>query len=139
MTISRHQIREKAFQTLFALAGNPEADLDTLYEDVLEDIEPTPAVPDYLKELVTGVLSQREVLEQDITPLLANGWTFDRLARADRIILELAIFEHKYVSAEEAVPSKVVIDEALNLAKTFSDERSRKFINGVLDHAFKQQ
>lgn len=121
------------------MAGNPEADLDTLYEDVLEDIEPTPAVPDYLKELVTGVLSQREVLEQDITPLLANGWTFDRLARADRIILELAIFEHKYVSAEEAVPSKVVIDEALNLAKTFSDERSRKFINGVLDHAFKQQ
>ncbi|CAH0417243.1 transcription antitermination factor NusB [Periweissella fabaria] len=139
MTISRHQIREKAFQTLFALAGNPEADLDTLYDDVLEDIEPKPAVPAYLKELVTGVLSKREMLEQDITPFLANGWTFDRLARADRIILELAIFEHKYVDADNVVPTKVVIDEALNLAKTFSDERSRKFINGVLDHAFKQQ
>lgn len=136
MTISRHQTREKAFQTLFALAGNPDADLETLYQDVLEDIQPTPATPTYLKELVTGVLAKREVLEEDITKYLAEGWTFNRLARADKIILELAFFEFKYMDAETATPSKVVIDEALNLAKTFSDDRSRKFINGVLDKAF---
>lgn len=137
MSISRHQTREKAFQTLFALAGNPEADLDALYQDVLEDIQPTPVVPDYLKELVNGVLAHTTELEKVITGYLASGWTYDRLARADRIILELGFYEMQF--AIEPVPSKVVIDESLNLAKTFSDERSRKFINGVLDNAFKQQ
>lgn len=137
MTISRHQTREKAFQTLFALTGNPEANLDTLYQDVLEDVQPTPETPAYLKELVSGVIDHSSELEQVITGYLANGWQYDRLARADRIILELAFFEMQF--ATEKVPSKVVIDESLNLAKTFSDEQSRKFINGVLDKAFNEQ
>lgn len=137
MAISRHQIREKAFQTLFGLAGNPDANMDTLYQDVLEDVKSSQEeVPAYLKELVTGVLAHTTELQTTISKYLASGWTYDRLARADRIILELAFFEMHFV--EKEVPTKVVIDESINLAKTFSDEQSRKFINGVLDNAIKE-
>ncbi|QBO36787.1 transcription antitermination factor NusB [Periweissella cryptocerci] len=140
MTMTRHQTREKAFQTLFALAGNPEADMASLYDDVMEDVAPDNAedekasLPDYLITLVNGVLEYKAELEVMISQHLADGWTFARLAKADRVILEIAFFELNYGDAANT-PAKVVVDEALNLAKTFSDESSRKFINAVLDKA----
>lgn len=139
MAITRHQTREKAFQTLFALAGNPEADMNTLYDNVLEDVtldqeDGLNIMPTYLETLVSGVLTHKAELEVKISQYLADGWTFARLAQSDRIILEIAFFELNYVD-QEIVPAKVAVNEALNLAKTFSDERSRKFINGVLDKA----
>jgi N utilization substance protein B len=139
--MNRHQTREKAFQTLFGLAANPDADMAVLYDDVMEDVAPEEgeekaALPDYLITLVNGVIENKAELEVEISQYLGDGWSFSRLAKADRIILEIAFYELNYGDADNT-PAKVVVDEALNLAKTFSDDASRKFINAVLDKALK--
>ncbi|RBN42846.1 transcription antitermination factor NusB, partial [Priestia megaterium] len=56
-------------------------------------------------------------------------WTLDRVATVDRVILRIAVYEMKY---EEEIPTSVTLNEAIELAKTFGDDQSSKFINGVL-------
>lgn len=130
MSFSRHTIREAAFQTLFALASSPELDRERLYHDVLP-LAPEEEPPAYLLTLVNGVQDNQAALDARIEGALASGWTLDRLARPDLVILRLALYELQY---EEGVPTAVAINEALQLARSFSDDRSRKFINGVLSN-----
>ena len=120
MEISRHAIRECAFQTLFALASDPEIDREAIYAERLG--------PAYLPELVNGVLAHQDELDAQIESKLAPGWTLSRLARPDLVILRLALYELEYTQ----VPNAVAINEALRLAHDFSDEKSYRFINGVL-------
>lgn len=129
MTLNRHRIRESAFQTLFALEANPSVDINSVYEEVLTDKSANGEVPVYLKLLVDGVIEHQEQLDQQITALLAAKWRLSRLAKTDLVILRLALFELQYV---ENVPDAVVINESLELTKTFSDETSRRFVNGIL-------
>ncbi|WP_270359693.1 transcription antitermination factor NusB [Limosilactobacillus mucosae] len=127
MEISRHAIRECAFQTLFALASDPEIDREAIYAERL-GLKPDEEVPAYLPELVNGVLAHQDELDAQIESKLAPGWTLSRLARPDLVILRLALYELKYTQ----VPNAVAINEALRLAHDFSDEKSYRFINGVL-------
>ncbi|KFN92718.1 transcription termination protein [Tetragenococcus muriaticus PMC-11-5] len=69
------------------------------------------------------------VLDEKIEQHLRKGWRFERLAKIDVIILRIGLYEMLYV---EDVPNKVALNESVELAKTFSDEQSRKFINGIL-------
>lgn len=130
MKLTRHKIREVAFQTLFALASEPDADRETIYRSLIK-LDDDEQVPAYLDFLVSGVVDHQDELDQEISEHLAAGWTLQRLAKADLIILRLALFELQH---ENDLPQAVAIDEALQLAKTFSDDRSRKFINGVLSN-----
>ena len=127
MEISRHAIRECAFQTLFALASDPEIDREAIYEECL-GLKPDEEVPAYLPELVNGALAHQDELDAQIESKLAPGWTLSRLARPDLVILRLALYELEYTQ----VPNAVAINEALRLAHDFSDEKSYRFINGVL-------
>ena len=127
MEISRHAIRECAFQTLFALASDPEIYREAIYTERL-GLEPDQEVPAYLPELVDGVLAHQDELDAQIESKLAPGWTLERLARPDLVILRLALYELEYTK----VPNAVAINEALRLAHDFSDEKSYRFINGVL-------
>lgn len=132
MTLTRHQIRERAFQMLFALNANPDADHDALYQRVLtDDPDQTVPVPDYLQKLVTGVLANQADLDAKIDQYLSAGWQLKRIAKTDLVIMRMAFYEIDYV---EEVPNRVAVNEALELAKNFSDDRSRRFINGVLAH-----
>ncbi|WP_203638737.1 transcription antitermination factor NusB [Levilactobacillus wangkuiensis] len=132
MTLTRHQIRERAFQMLFALNANPDADHDALYQRVLtDDPDQTVPVPDYLQKLVTGVLANQADLDAKIDQYLSTGWQLKRIAKTDLVIMRIAFYEIDYV---EEVPNRVAVNEALELAKNFSDDRSRRFINGVLAH-----
>ena len=81
-----------------------------------------------LPELVNGVLAHQDELDAQIESKLAPGWTLSRLARPDLVILRLALYELEYTQ----VPNAVAINEALRLAHDFSDEKSYRFINGVL-------
>lgn len=134
MDITRHKIRETAFQTLFALDASPDTSRETIYHSVLK-MNKNDQVPAYLDQLVTGVLDHKDELDQQISALLAHGWTIDRLAKPDLIILRLGLYELQY---EDGLPTAVAINEALQLARTFSDEKSRKFINGALGNFVKQ-
>lgn len=127
MSLSRHQVREEAFQVLFALQTDSDADLATIYQSI--PYHDQHQIPEYLKTLVEGVNEHQGELDQEISSLLANDWTIDRLAKPDLVILRLGLFEMQYV---DDVPAAVAINEALELAKTFSNDKSRKFINGAL-------
>ncbi|QER67339.1 transcription antitermination factor NusB [Paucilactobacillus nenjiangensis] len=134
MSMNRHQIRKSAFQTLFAELANEDADIAELYKEVLA-IEHEKDIPDYLVTLVEGVNNHRDSLNEQIQSLLSAKWTVSRIAKSDLIILQIALFEMQYV---DDVPNAVVINEALELAAAFSDDSSKKFINGVLGSFEKQ-
>ncbi|CAM3102786.1 transcription antitermination factor NusB [Lactiplantibacillus plajomi] len=137
MSLTRHEIREKAFQALFALNANPEADENQLFEQLLNPDENAEVeLPAYLSTLVTGVREHQSELDALIQPYLSRTWSLDRLAKADLIILRIAFFELKFV---DDVPAKVAVNEAIELTKAFSDDRSRKFVSGVLGKAVKDQ
>ena len=126
-------IREEAFQVLFALQSDPETDIQAIYEAIPHHDKKE--IPAYLLTLVNGVREHQDELDKQINGLLASGWTISRLAKPDLVILRLAVFEMQYV---DNVPAVVAINEALELTKTFSSDKSRKFINGALGQFEKQ-
>lgn len=134
--LSRHEIRVMAVQALFPLDFNQDLTkqdailhaIELEHEHLLDE-EQTHFIPKYLDLLVTGVCEHREDLDEKIASRLKKGWSLKRLSKMDVIILRIALFEMLYV---DNVPNKVAVNEALELAKTFSDDQSRKFINGIL-------
>ena len=82
----------------------------------------------YTAELVRGV-GRDEVLLDTVLARFVTGWALDRVAVLDLLILRLATFE---LESHQEVPAAVVIDEAVELAKTYSTEDSGRFVNGVL-------
>lgn len=82
----------------------------------------------FARELVSGVIHNREKIDQNIRKF-ALAWPIEQISAVDRNILRLAIFE---ILLDNRVPVKVAINEAVELAKTFGSENSPKFVNGVL-------
>jgi N utilization substance protein B len=82
----------------------------------------------FLELLIRGVLDRLDELDAEITDASKN-WSLERIAIIDKIILRLAIYELQH----SETPTKVVLNEAIELAKNFSTENSGKFINGLLD------
>ncbi|WP_313469334.1 transcription antitermination factor NusB [Carnobacterium sp.] len=134
MSLTRREIREKALQSLFQLSANKDLTIEeamqqalTSAEDLSDEVEIV-SVPSYLDLLVTGVVEYQTEIDEKIQSHLEN-WSMDRLAKTDRVIMRIAIFEMLYVPD---VPAKVALNEALEITKLYSDEKSRKFVNGVL-------
>ncbi|MCM3002422.1 transcription antitermination factor NusB [Priestia koreensis] len=121
--MKRRTAREKALQALF------QCDLGKMEPaEAIQNVIKTDKVDEFLELLVLGTVEN----QQEIDELLRNNlekWTLERVAAVDRAILRLAIFEIKY---KEDIPVNVTMNEALELAKNFSDEQSSRFINGVL-------
>ena len=140
MASNRHLGRIITLQSLYEYefrtkAGDATADIDTIvaknilpYEKALGDTE-------FVYRLTHGVLEKVEELDQDLTPL-APEWPISSIAAIDRNVLRMGLFELKFWGEE--VPPKVVINEAVELAKAFGADNSSKFVNGVLGTAFKQ-
>ena len=82
----------------------------------------------FTRELVSGVIQNREKIDQHIQSL-APAWPVEQIPVIDRNILRLAIFE---ILLDNKVPVKVAINEAVELAKTFGSDSSSRFVNGVL-------
>ncbi|WP_409310137.1 transcription antitermination factor NusB [Pectobacterium sp. B1J-3] len=126
---ARRRARECAIQALYSwqLSQNDIADIEHqfLSEQDVKDVDIT-----YFRELLAGVATQAEKLDQLMVPFLSRQ--LDELGQVERAILRLAMFE---LSKREDVPYKVAINEAIELAKIFGAEDSHKFVNGVLDKA----
>ncbi|GAJ25422.1 transcription termination protein NusB [Liquorilactobacillus sucicola DSM 21376 = JCM 15457] len=131
--MTRHTIRRVVFQILFALESNSETNIKELYTEIQSEDETRvdSEMPSYLETLVNGVSTQKEELDQVIASHLSNKWSISRLNKTDLLILRIAIYEAKFA---DGVPARVAINEALQLSKEFSDEKSRRFINGVLSN-----
>ncbi|PTH23839.1 transcription antitermination factor NusB [Staphylococcus arlettae] len=126
--MSRKESRTQALQTLFQIEIKNNTltinEAINFIKDENEDLD-----FDFITWLVTGVKDHETVLDDKIQPHLKE-WTLDRLLKTDRIILRMATFE----LLQSDTPKKVVINEAVELAKQFSDDDHYKFINGVLSN-----
>ena len=125
---NRHIIREKVLQALYAYELSKEP-ISYVMENVLGDLKSNKNEFDFAKKLVTEVVHHTEEIENIIREKVAH-WEFDRIAVIDRMLLRLGICEMIYFPD---IPPKVTINELIEVAKTFSTEKSGKFINGVLD------
>lgn len=131
---ARHRAREAALQILYQWEmGGGEADAamaSYFAQHADEDLTAKPELVTFAKALVGGVVQQQARLD----PLIeeqAKNWRLERMAVTDRIILRLAVYEFLHHASE--TPRPVVIDEAVELAKTFSGDEAAGFVNGVLD------
>lgn len=95
-------------------------------EMVMEDAESVDEM--FMRSLVEGTLRHLPEIDAEIQKFL-RGWELKRIANVDRAILRLAFYE---IMFREDIPEKVVLNEAVELAKAYSDEQSYRFVNGVL-------
>jgi transcription antitermination protein NusB len=119
-TLYEHEMRAEAGDTTFDVAEVLERNV-ARYKEMLDDV-------DFIKQLVDGVIAQLKALDAKLQPV-APEWPIDQIARMDRQILRMGLYE---LENEADVPPKVVINEAVELAKAFGGDNSSKFINGVL-------
>jgi N utilization substance protein B len=108
-------------------------DIPEIISHSIREFAPTYDDPGFIKELVDGVLNRQEEIDGIITSY-APEWPIEQITVVDRNILRLGVFELKWVPN---IPSKVAINEAIELAKTFGGESSGRFVNGVLGAIFK--
>jgi transcription antitermination protein NusB len=122
--MKRTEARQKALQALFQL-DSTELALEEAIGHVLEEEQQSNA---FLEQLVRGTTEKQVEIDAALEQKLEN-WTLSRLPKIERTVLRLAVYELMF---DEETPNKVVLNEAIELAKTFGDEKSSKFINGVL-------
>ncbi|MDO5078310.1 transcription antitermination factor NusB [Streptococcus minor] len=129
---SRRHLRQRALQAIVSLEFGQDplqaAQFSYLYDQ--EEIQEA-EIPLFLLQLVTGVDQHRDELDKELEPHLKSGWSMDRLTTIDKSILRLGLFEIRYC---DETPDRVAVNEAIELAKDFSDQASAKFINGILTH-----
>ncbi|RJR39760.1 MAG: transcription antitermination factor NusB [Deltaproteobacteria bacterium] len=126
--MSRSRCRELALQFLYQaeFAGERRAfELNRFWRHFQKESNP----PAYLRQLVEGVAVHLEELDAMIARY-SEHWRVERMAAVDRNLLRLAAYELLY---EPRIPPKVVINEAVELAKVYCSEDSGAFINGILD------
>ena len=133
---SRRHLRQRALQAIVSIEFGQDplqaAQFSYLYDqEEVQEVE----IPLFLLQLVTGVADHRDELDKELEPHLKAGWSLDRLTTIDKNILRLGLFEIQYC---EETPDRVAVNEAIELAKDFSDQASVKFINGVLTHFVKE-
>lgn len=140
MASNRHLGRIIVLQSLYEYefrtkAGDSTADIDAI---VAKDIEPyAKALGDteFVYGLARGVSGQFKELDEVLQPM-APEWPLETIAAIDRNVLRIGLYELQ--SSADAVPPKVAINEAVELAKAFGSDNSSKFINGVLGTAYRQ-
>lgn len=128
--MNRKKSREKAMELLFGMSiskETPEEIMETFIDNYEKDI--TVLDLDYIKELLEGVEANIDEIDLLIEKNLIE-WKLDRISKVNLTILRIGIFEMKF---QEKVPERVALNEALELCKIYSDEKSGPFINGVLD------
>lgn len=124
----RHQARELALKVLFQLESESGDDVDEVLRYHATEGAATDEVAVFAKELVNGVLGNREKLDRILSEASEN-WRLDQMAKVDRVILRIAVYE---IAIDRKVPTKAAINESIELAKTFSGDEAGRFVNGIL-------
>jgi transcription antitermination protein NusB len=134
---ARHRSRKRALQVLFEwdMRGEPiERAISHYYESLYsEESENQPKPDKFMEELARGTVANAAEIDKSIEAK-SEHWRLERMPVVDRNILRLAIYE----LGQQAVPAPVIIDEALELARKFSNDESISFINGILDAVHRQ-
>jgi N utilization substance protein B len=130
----RHRSRQAALQVLFALdlaessrAGEP-PDLAAVFDSVAENFELPEGARAFANQLVVGISQHREEIDELLSEHATN-WRLSRMAAVDRNTLRIGAYELVHTDT----PARIVLDEAIELARRFGADPSPAFVNGVLD------
>lgn len=126
-TSRRTRAREVAMQMLYQADLNPDASAETIRSMIAEELR-EPGLQEFAWSLFSGVMEWRAQIDRRLEETAAN-WQLSRMAPTDRNILRLGAFELLHTDT----PHRVVIDEAVEMAKKFGSMQSFQFVNGILD------
>ncbi len=140
MSANRHLGRIIALQTLYEQdfrrdCGDKSLNLTEVLQRNIKRYHETIDDLDFIRKLVDGVNKKQDELDGLLQPI-APEWPLSQIARMDRIVLRMGAYELLH---NRDTPPKVVINEAVELAKAFGGDNSSKFINGVLGTLLRQQ
>ena len=125
--MNKSNLREEIFKLVYSLEVQKE-DESSQIDLYLENSELSDKEKEKIKEEVCKIIDLKEDIENQISKNLKSGWSIERISKVNISILRIAIYEMIY----EILPYKVVINEAVELAKKYGEEASASFINGVL-------
>lgn len=127
--MNRSKSREEAFRLVYSLQLLNDIDVNEQYDLFLEQEEIDDInTKKYIKDTINGITKNNEKIEAQIKENIKSDWTISRISKIDLSLLKLGIYEILYTK----LPYKVVINEAVELAKKYGDDNSKGFINGVL-------
>lgn len=129
MALARKEARNKAMTILYQINLYKKNNINYREEEIINEINEEK--DEFVNKLVNGVIENEQELK-DTAEKYLNNWRLERLGLTDQAIIEIAIYELLYTDT----PEKVVIDEAIELAHDFSDEKVVGMINGVLDKVY---
>lgn len=133
--MTRSEIREAAFKLIYSLEIQKVEDLEEAIELYIESNDITnKSEIEYIKDAVLGIEKNKDEIEKKIKEHLKPDWKIERISKMDLSILKLAIYEIKY----KELPFKVVINEAVELAKKYGEDSSKNFVNGILASIVKE-
>ena len=130
--LTRSELREKIMTILYQINVYSNNKIDYNVDDIIRDIYPIDN--EFVKDIVYGVITKKDELDETANKYL-NKWNIDRLGNTDQSIIRMAIYELLYTKT----PEVVVINEAIELAKLYSDDDVKNMINGILDRIYKDR
>jgi N utilization substance protein B len=130
----KRDARVLALQVMYACDLRPEDSSASIFETINKNSSSSSKMSKYAEMLVENALADNEKIDS-ILQEFSENWDLKRMAVIDRNILRLAITELRY---SKDVSYKVVIDEAVEMAKIYGTDESSKFVNGVLDTIYKK-
>ena len=133
--MNRSAVRELTFKLIYSLEIQREKDLQEQIELYIENnnITDKKAI-EYIEDIIKGINLNVEEINKLIEKNLKADWQLERISKIDLSLLKLAIYEIKY----KELPFKVVINEAVELAKKYGEDTSQKFVNGILASVVKE-
>ena len=133
--MNRSEMREQAFKIMYSLEIQKNENLEEQLELYIEsnEIKDESAI-EYIKDAVLGIEENKKEILGNIEKNLKKDWKIERISKIDLVILKLAIYEITY----KEIPYKVVINEAVELAKKYGEDNSKNFVNGILASIVKE-
>lgn len=132
MQTNRSELRKLCMTILYQIDVYQKNKIPYEINDVINEV--LEVDNEFVKEIIYGVITHEEELDKKANKYL-EGWTLDRLGTTDRAIIRIGLFELLYTKT----PEVVVINEAVELAKNYSDDNVRKMINGILDKVYHEK
>ena len=126
--MSRKKARDNAFKCIYELEFIKDKNLEDILFNCYEENNNTSEEKEYIEMILKGVKDNIKNIDDIILSKLKN-WSLDRIAKIDLAILRLAIYEILYV---DSIPDKVNANEAVEIAKTYGNNDSKSFVNGVI-------
>ena len=133
--MKRTELRELAFKLIYSLEIQKTIEQEQLELFIEENQLEKEEEKTYIETTYQGIIQNKEEIENLIQDNLKEKWSIDRISKIDLAILKIAIYEMIY----SKLPYKVVINEAVEIAKRYGDDSSKSFVNGILASIVKKE